>query len=314
MEAVGGGAEQNPSESNRIFEGPPLNDRDKMNMMKGKGVERGSHSDLPRPPKPAGSHLLLDLKLSNEELNLLKPSKAGSCQASDIESPPWSEKKGMYEKKKKKRTWEEEEAAATRVFSCNFGKREFSTSQAIAGHQNGHKQERALPKWRPFSFGNHLPVSPPYPYYSYCAYPPRPPPLSLPLPLPHYTSLNRSSSSLGNRMESIINKSSFPWSSWAASGQYRFGHEHDDPRLRMMGGFQVHNNNSGGAGGAGAGAVWPPPFFSRFESGSFSSSVSTAATNNATTDDGNKNLLAQLRSSESDPSYDPSGLDLNLKL
>ncbi|KAI7981249.1 Zinc finger protein 1 [Camellia lanceoleosa] len=229
MEAVGGGAEQNPSESSRIFEGPPLNDRDKMNMMKGKGLERGSDSDFPKPPKPAGSHLLLDLKLSNEELNLLKPSKAGSCQASNIESPPWSEKKGMLEKKRKKRAWEEEEAAATRVFSCNFCKREFPTSKAVAGHQNRHKEERALLKSRqgmmdnvgvevgvgvgvgPFSFGNHLPVSPPFPNYSY-------------------------------------------------------------------------------------------------------SSASPAATNNATTDDVNKNLWPQLSCFESDPSYDPSGLDLNLKL
>ncbi|XP_028110659.1 uncharacterized protein LOC114309163 [Camellia sinensis] len=146
MEAVGGGAKQNPSESSRIFEWPPLNDRDKMNMMKGKGLERGSDSDLPRPPKPAGSHLLRDLKLSNEELNLLKPSKAGFFQASDIESPPWSEKKGMREKKRKKRAWEEEEAAGTRVFLCNFCKGEFPTSKAVAGHQNGHKQERALLK------------------------------------------------------------------------------------------------------------------------------------------------------------------------
>ncbi|KAI8026792.1 Zinc finger protein 1 [Camellia lanceoleosa] len=255
MEAVGGGAEQNPSESSRIFEGPPLNDRDKMNMMKGKGLERGSDSDFPKPPKPAGSHLLLDLKLSNEELNLLKPSKAGSFQASDIESPPWSEKKGMREKKKKKRAWEEEEvppwsekkgmrekkkkkraweeeeAAATRVFSCNFCKRKFPTSKAVAGHQNGHKEERALLKSRQGMMDN-----------------------------------------VG--VEVGIWQGGL-WSSLVF--------------------------------------VWPPPFISRFESSS-SSSTLAAATNNATTDDGDKNLWPQLSCSESDPSYDPSGLDLNLKL
>ncbi|GMI80443.1 hypothetical protein HRI_001713600 [Hibiscus trionum] len=178
--------------------------------------------------------VLLDLKLSNDDGNDGNRAKAWNESKLELDlfisrNPSSSQDNPRGDDQRNK------------GFSCNFCKRVFSTSQALGGHQNSHKQEYALAKRRHQGLIEVNPsrtFSPPnFAYHSLSSYSSN----------PFYVSFNRSP--LGVQFNSMIRKPPHPWPSSSRPYHLPHGWSSRQPIMSLLRTSLSFNNGEIGISG-----------------------------------------------------------------